>query len=325
MAEASFDILLVGQNGRIGYEALLCVASLRAHDPGFDGRVVVAEPQPGPLWSKDPRLPGHLRDALRDLGAELTPFDSHAFGETYPNGNKIEALSCLAPGKAFLFLDSDTFITGALSRCPLAFDRPAASPRVRDTWPKVPAYGPTRFDIWSSLYRLFDLDIERTLDPRFPADDRRHYLYCNAGWFFGPCGPTFGAKLTDIATEIRDHPPVELANQTLYPWLDQIALPLVLAQYGGRHPAPELDGQLLHHYRHLPLLFATGPDRTIAQLTRITDRNRVKKHLKRYAPFHRTLYRGGGEKARALFDRARLPHSETVIRNRLRRAGLWGR
>ncbi|MEX0311982.1 MAG: hypothetical protein AB3N17_17235, partial [Tateyamaria sp.] len=57
-APTPFNVALVGQAGRLGYEALLFVASLRARSPGFAGRVLVAEPQPGPLWARDPRMSG---------------------------------------------------------------------------------------------------------------------------------------------------------------------------------------------------------------------------------------------------------------------------
>lgn len=324
-ASAPFDILLVGQAGRVGHEALLCVASIRAYDPKFDGAIYVADPQPGPLWSKDPGLPDYLRDALRDLSATILPFTNHIFGASYPNGNKIEALAALPPDRPFLFLDSDVLITGPLSSTAMDFSRPAASTKVRDTWPKPPLYGPNRAAIWDSLYRRFDLDITTSLNPRHPPEDWRHYLYRNAGWFYGPSGPAFGAIFARIAQTIRDDPPQELASQTLYPWLDQIALPLVLTALGGTRNGPDLDGSVLTHYRTLPLLFASAPDQTISQLTRLTERNRLKKHLKRYKPFHRALYRGEGAQARALFNRDRLPSSEAIIRNRLRRAGLWSR
>ena len=51
-----FNIMIVGQAGRLQYEAELFAASLRHFDPGFSGRLIVAEPQPGPRWwDGDPR------------------------------------------------------------------------------------------------------------------------------------------------------------------------------------------------------------------------------------------------------------------------------
>ena len=50
----SFNILAVGQAGRLEFEAILLAASLRQSDPGFPGRLFIAEPQPGA--STDPTI-----------------------------------------------------------------------------------------------------------------------------------------------------------------------------------------------------------------------------------------------------------------------------
>ena len=68
-----FNIMIVGQAGRLQYEALVFVASLRAHAPGFAGRMIVAEPQPGPLWQDDPRMTPDITAALVEMGAEVIP------------------------------------------------------------------------------------------------------------------------------------------------------------------------------------------------------------------------------------------------------------
>ena len=51
-----FNIMIIGQSGRLQYEALLFAASLRHASPGFDVRLFVAMPLPGPLWQKDPTI-----------------------------------------------------------------------------------------------------------------------------------------------------------------------------------------------------------------------------------------------------------------------------
>ncbi|WP_138471329.1 hypothetical protein [Poseidonocella sp. HB161398] len=320
---AARDLVLVGQKGRIGYEALLCLASLRAHDPGFAGTVWLAEPQPGPLWRGDPRMPDSLRAACLDLGARHLPFGSRLFGAAYPQGNKMEALAAMPPGRPFLFLDSDMLVLGPLPD--LSGMPPAASDRVRDTWPKPPPYGPGRSAIWDALFARFGLDRGPTLDLRYPPGHPRRDLYLNAGWVNGPCAQGFGRLWGGTAAAIRADPPPELAAQALIPWLDQIALPLALAGTGGGRPVLPLDGAPLRHYRVLPLFYATAPEADIAMLAELCAPNRVKKHLKLHKPFHRMLYRGDGMTARALFRRDRLPASEAVIRSRLRAAGLWMR
>ncbi|WP_172330364.1 hypothetical protein [Mangrovicoccus sp. HB161399] len=318
---AAPDLVLVGQKGRVGCEALLCLASLRASDPGFAGQIWLAEPQPGPLWPADPRMEGDLRAACLELGAELLPFDSRHFGAAYPQGNKIEALAALPAGRPFLFLDSDMLVLPPLSG--IGCVRPTASDRVRDTWPKPPPFGPDRTAIWDAVFALSGTDRASTLDPRFPPGHPRRDLYLNAGWVAGPCARRFGLLWAEVATAIRDRTPPELAAQALDPWLDQIALPVVLARLGGGRPREPLDGTRLWHYRTLALLYATAPEPVVDLLERAAAPNRIKKHLKRHKSFHRAIWRGDGARARALFRRDRLPASEAVIRNRLRAAGLW--
>ena len=69
-----FNILIVGQAGRLQYEALLFVASLKAMSPTLKGRIFVAEPQFTNRWEKDPRMLGDIRDAgAKDgvIGADM--------------------------------------------------------------------------------------------------------------------------------------------------------------------------------------------------------------------------------------------------------------
>ncbi len=122
-----FNILCIGQSGRLQYEAVLLAASLRAQSPGFKGRLLIATPRPGPLWpDQNPQLTDPATLALlADLGAEVIAFDNRAFGAAYPHGNKIEALSHI-PDEPFLFLDTDTIITGDLTTLQPDFTKPTA-------------------------------------------------------------------------------------------------------------------------------------------------------------------------------------------------------
>ncbi len=325
----SFNIMIVGQNGRLQYEAALFAASLRQMDPDFDGRLIVAEPQPGPRWQKDPRISNRdVRALLADLGAEIVPFTSDVFGETYPQGNKIEGLATLPANEPFVFFDTDTLITGPLSHLPFDFDRPAASMRREDTWPEVPLYGPGYAGIWKSLYDKFGLEFDSSLDLSQPDEYWQRYLYFSAGWFFHSDPQAFGQRYLDYARAIRNDPPEALACQTLDPWLDQVALPLVVHSFGGGRPGPDLaglDGDVTCHWRVLPLFYARESDRAVEVLETVTAPNRVKKVLKQYDPFKRMIYQGRGHKVRALFDRAHLPLREQMIRNQIKKANLWMR
>ncbi len=324
-----FNVMIVGQQGRLAFEAVLFAASLRHSDPAFEGRLIVAEPQPGPLWKDDPRIKDdEVRAILAELGAEIVPFENREFGEPYKPGNKIEGLAALPEGEPFVFFDTDTLVTGPLSAVPFDFDKPCASLRREDTWPKPELYGPSYHEIWLSLYRKFGLDLAPTIDKTQPEDYWKRYMYFNAGWFFHSCPKAFGERYLEYACAIRDDPPREMIGQEMYPWLDQIALPLVIHSFGGgRQTIPEglLDGDVTCHYRVFPMLYAREADRVIDVLETVSAPNKVKKVLKKHDPIKRMVFQRRGQKVRALFDRDHLPRREQMIRNKIKRENLWMR
>ena len=327
--DAPFNVLIVAQAGRLSYEAVIFAASLRQFSADFAGRLIVATPQPGDAWPNDPSLRApEILELLAAFDAEILPFESRHFGKSYPHGNKIEALACLPEGEPFVFFDTDTLITGALTQVPFDFDRPAASLRREGTWPSPDLYGPGHHAIWKSLYDKFGLDFESSLDRSQPEEYWQRFLYFSASFFYYRCPRVFGQRFLDYALAIRDDPPPELLGQSLDPWLDQVALPLVIhGLCGGRDAlaAGYLDGRTSCHYRVLPLLYAREPDHVVAALETVTAPNRVKKVLKQYDPIKRMVYQGRGQKVRALFDRAHLPLREQAIRNRIKSEGFWMR
>ncbi|WP_282118676.1 hypothetical protein [Ruegeria atlantica] len=324
-----FNIVIIGQNNRLQYEALLFAASLRHSSPDFSGRLFVAVPQPGPRWSQDPTIQDEdLLKALRQLDAEILPFENKVFGSAYPYGNKIEALTAMPEGEPFVFFDSDTLITGDLTSVPFDFNRPGASLRVEGTWPKPTLYGPGLDGIWKALYQRFELDFDSSLDTSQPVDYWRRYLYFNAGYFFHSCPHTFGKRFLDYARTIRDGEIPEMAGQNFDPWLDQAALPLVIHSFGGGRdalPAGLLDGSVSCHYRLFPLLYARESDHAVEVLETVVAPNRVKKVLKGYDPIKKLVLQRKGHKIRDMFDRENLPKREQVIRNTIRKNGLWMR
>ena len=327
MPKAPINVVIVGQNGRLQYEAALFAASFRASNPDFPGRLIVVEPQPGPKWQGNPQMGDEaVRALLDDLGAKILPFESVHFGQSYPYGNKIEMLSTLPEGEPFVFFDTDTLITGDLTEVPFDFNRPSASLKVEGTWPQIELYGPGYMATWKALYDRFGLDFESSLDLSQPDEYWRRYLYFNAGFFYFRCPREFGARFLDYATSIRDDRPEELVCQSLDPWLDQVALPLVIHSFGGGRNALEagwLDGSHSCHYRLLPLLYARENQKVVDVLEEVAAPNRIKKVLKAYEPMKRMIYQGKGAKARALFDRDNLPRREQAIRNQLKRERLW--
>ncbi|MFB1026277.1 MAG: hypothetical protein QMC33_13395, partial [Octadecabacter sp.] len=157
---SDFDIVIVGQGGRLQYEALLLAASLKANAPNFAGTLYVAEPQAGPLWPKDPTMPGDIKGALEAVGAVILPFVNEVFGAHYPYGNKIEALCAMPAGRNFLFLDTDTLIVGDIATLSTDFTQPSASMRRIGTWPEEDLDWPGYSAIWKSLYDRYGLDFD---------------------------------------------------------------------------------------------------------------------------------------------------------------------
>jgi hypothetical protein len=329
MRSEVFNIVAVGQGGRLQYEAVLMVASLRQTNPDFKGRVLIAEPQMNHRWDKSPVMGnGAVRDALEMLGAEIVPFENEVFGCGYPYGNKIEMLQAMPEGEPFLFLDTDTLITGDLSRVPFDFNRPTASMKREGTWPQLELYGPGYGAIWGSLYDKFGLDFESSLDLDQPDEFWKRYLYFNAGFFHYRCPHEFGRIFLNFAHQIRDDPPKELVCQEMKPWLDQVALPLVIHALGGGRDAGVsdlMDHDVTCHYRVLPLLYARERDHVVDVLETVTAPNKIKKVLKQYDPFKRIIYQGRGHKVRAMFDRDNLPRREQALRNKIKKARLWMR
>ena len=90
----AFNIVAVGQAGRLQYEALLLAASLRATTPAL---------RAGCIWPNRNRAAAgriahptpRCADLLEALGAEFLPFEAKRFRPSYPHGNKIEALAAL--------------------------------------------------------------------------------------------------------------------------------------------------------------------------------------------------------------------------------------
>ena len=324
----AFNVMAIVQQGRLEYEAVVLAASFRAQNPDFAGRLILAEPQPGPRWKSDPRISEPVRKLLVSLGAEVVPFENRQFVQSYPHGNKIEALAALPEGVPFVFFDTDTIFTGPLADVAFDFDRPSASMRREGTWPEVPLYGPGYTGIWKSLYDRFGLDFASSLDLSQPDEYWARYLYFNAGWFFYKDPAAFGQRFLDYAVAIRNEPTDALASQSLDPWLDQVALPLVIHSFGGARPGPGLaglDGDVSCHYRTFPMLYARESDRVVQVLEEVTAPNAVKKVLKDWEPIKKIVYQGKGAKVRAMFDRGDLPRREAMIRNRIKAEGLWFR
>jgi len=324
-----FNIVIVAQAGRLAFESLLFLASLRAADIAFSGRVFVAIPTKNDRWSRNPAVTDQaILDLYAGYGAEVIHFENNHFGQSYAHGNKIECLAALPKGEPFIFFDTDTLVLGPLSDLPFDFDKPSASMKRGPTWPEPELYHAGYAEIWGALYARFGLDFAASQDETRDPSDWQRYLYFNAGWFYGACPVAFGERFTQYAVEVRDHAPDELVAQSLDPWLDQVVLPLVIHSFGGGRPNPDiarLDDDVTCHWRALPLLYASRNDRTIAFLETIVQPNKLKKVLRTYEPFLQIIWKKQGLKAQSIFPEGIDGMSERIVRNRLKAADLWMR
>ncbi len=322
--QPDYNVFFIVQAGRLEYEALIFAASFRDANPDFKGRLIAAEPT-GAKWSAPVAISDPVRRFLTDHGVEILPFENRHFGESYPQGNKIEAMAALPEGP-FVFFDTDTLFLGPLSTVGFDFNRPSASMRREGTWPEPQLYGADYTTIWKSLYDKFGLDFDSSLDKSQYENYWQRYLYFNAGWFFGADAQAFGKRFMQYAHAIRWDTPDELASQSLDPWLDQVALPLVIHSFGGGRPGPELaglDGEVTCHYRALPLLYARESDAVVARLEAICAPQKIKRILRLHEPARKLIYQRKGVKLRAKIDRNALPRRESMLRNAIRREKLW--
>ena len=102
MATKDFNIVTVAQAGRLQYEAVLFLSSLRQNSPLFKEKVFVAEPIQGPLRQKDPKISSEgCREALHHLGATFISLENKHFGGSDPYGNKFECLKELPSNETF--------------------------------------------------------------------------------------------------------------------------------------------------------------------------------------------------------------------------------
>jgi len=322
-----FNVFAIIQGGRLQYEAIVFAATFRHKHPNFKGRLILGEPQYTDNWDHDPTIDrDDVRHILESFGAEIIPFENRIFGSNYPYGNKIIGLTALPKDEPFVFFDTDTIFTGRLNEVDFDFNRPSASMRRTNTWPQIDLYGPGYTDTWKSLYDMFGLDFYSSLDMTQPDEYWQRYMYFNAGWFFYKCPHAFADLFLHYATEIMREPPVETCTQEFDPWLDQVALPLVISKLGGGRPTAsqlKLDGDVACHYRTIPLLYARESDAVIEAMEQAVAPNKIKKVMKRSEAFRKLVYQKKGAVIRDMFDRDNLPRKERAIRQQIKKRNLW--
>ncbi len=320
-SKTELKIIAVVQDGRLAYEALLFMASLRAVAP--DVEVLLFEPQPCAKWGSDPRISDPaLRRALMDLGADIRPIPNSTWAEDYPNGSKIDALAAAPAGQNFAFFDTDTIFLAPLD-LEFPFEAPTGSLKRSASWPNP---GPLSRDaIWRGLYDHFEVAFEGTLDDAHPPEDWQRYLYFNAGFFCGSDARAFGARLRELALEVARGNIAALDGQAIYPWLDQIVLPLAIAEAGGGRNAAvahTIDEELTCHWRVLALFYAREAAWKLEAMERAARDPRICDLIAQYEPMRRLILEGEGQRMReGLKDQDF--EDEAALRKAIKAQGLW--
>lgn len=253
-----FNVYMIGQTGRLEYEALLLVKSLRMFCDSDEIGVYVCTPNNSDLWQSDPNIEkGEIADKLRDLGARVVSFDNERFGSRYPHSNKIYALAALPPDEPFVFLDSDHIFFEDIAGLEVDFHRPTAR-RAGLLWPGKRKQGQERKQLWDSLYAKFGVETDGWYQEEYGIDSELFYPYFNGGCFYYSSARRFHELYRQAIHEVSDNPPAEVHPKSLYPWLDQICLPLVMAQLNGDgavYRGEFVFSQVATHYFQMSNLF----------------------------------------------------------------------
>ena len=143
-----------------------------------------------------------------------------------------------------------------------------------------------------------------------------------------PIPPVTQAIHHILDEEVADAPQwIDVARQSLDPWLDQIVLPLVIHSFGGGRPGAGLaglDGDVTWHYRNLPLLYARSPRRAIDEFEAIAALPEIAPLLSGWTAAERLIRAGQGRATVRPMFADYPPHApERGIRKRLKQAELW--
>jgi hypothetical protein len=257
------NIVIVAQAGRIGYQAVLCAASIRAFHSASDVRVAIAVPKNSARWDQDPALTdAGAIEAFRRYDCEMVSFENADFGSAYPHSNKFYAIASLPPDEPFLFLDSDSVLAAPLRERDLDLVRPSFKP-AGPNWPVPGGDGRTIGDIWRSLYGFFGLDPAPYRDAERSDGEHQCYPYYNAGIVYHAEAGPFVRFWLEMTKRIWLERPACVNGQALKPWLDQIVLPLVLARLGiPRGGAPDPVHKTVVHY-HFPFYLQVRHQRAV--------------------------------------------------------------
>ena len=150
-------------------------------------------------------------------------------------------------------------------------------------------------------------------------------LYFNAGWFTGACPQQMCERLLHYAQDVERDPPPELATQRLFPWLDQIVLPVAIAAEGGGRRDTGLDGPKSLHYRALPEIYAFGSDHAVDTLEQVTRAAHLWDIFNQHVAFRRMIFKENGPALRQIIAGTPPPFTYWARKKQIMDAGYWVR
>jgi hypothetical protein len=214
----TYSFVFVCQRGPLEVQAMLLAASLRDSSRG-DHQLIAAVPTPEARWGR-PRA-----DAvrfLRELGVDIVPIVNE-IDASYPIGNKVSCLLIEVAGDVTVFVDSDMLCLQPFSRLPELEADFCAKPADAYTFRK----DNEQHRQWEKIYGSFDLPVPAA---RMIATESGELMppYFNAGFIAVRRGVELGKAWVACCRKIDAND--EIANKR--PWLDQIALPVAVAQLG---------------------------------------------------------------------------------------------
>ncbi len=229
-------IAFVAHKGPLEPQAALLAASLDDHY--LPHKIVCRTVEPEDHWGA---LSPDLADFLAALGIETRPC-SNPINFEYMHGNKLGALKDM-PGRA-LFLDTDIMLMTPFSFHHQLTGQAAAKPADIDTFSNGGGS-------WARVWSLFDRDVPPKIY-RGTVSGHPMRPYYNAGFIAVEDGDRFAKTWIDCAQRID----AERTIRNKRPWLDQVALPVALAELEW---AVEPLSDAFNYPCHLSGIGAMGP------------------------------------------------------------------
>jgi len=208
-----YAIIFVCQAGELEIKSLLLAASLTRYLTG-DYELIAAVPQFPIHYCQ---LTDETQTLLHTLGIRQVPI-TNPINDDYPIGHKVAALGVQTTAEQVIFLDSDILCLRPLA--PDLLFNAAVNAKPAD----LVSFG-RDIAIWQAVYQLFDLPLP-TRRMLASVSGELMLPYFNAGVIAVNNGLAFAEKWQASCLAIDAAPTIPNKR----PWLDQIALPIAIAQ-----------------------------------------------------------------------------------------------